>query len=156
MKRRAAAAGLALLLGACAAPPLHRPPQFWSGRFGLQVFSDPPQSYHAGFELQGSPEAGELTLLSPIGNVLAKLQWSAQLATLERGSERWQQASVDRLMQQLIPAAVPIATLFDWLQGQPSADPSWRADLSRHAEGRIRAQRQEPLPSAELRLLLDR
>ncbi len=156
MKRRAATAGLALLLGGCAAPTIVRPPQFWSGRLGLQVFSDPPQNYHAGFELQGSAEAGELTLLSPVGSVLARLQWRAELATLERGKERWQKPSVDQLMQQLIPAAVPMATLFDWLQGKPSADPYWHADLSGYAEGRIRAQRPQALPRAELRLLLDR
>lgn len=156
MKRRLAAAGLALLLGACAVPPMARPARFWSGRLGLQVFSDPPQSYHAGFELQGSAEAGELTLLSPVGGVLARLHWTPKLATLERGNERWQQASVDQLMQQLVPAAVPIATLFDWLQGQASADPHWRADLSGHADGRIQALRSHPLPRSELRLVLDR
>lgn len=157
MNRRLAAAALALLLVACAAPPTSsRPDRTWSGRLGLQVLSDPPQHYHAAFELQGSPESGELTLLSPLGHVLASLRWHAGQATLERGKERWHQPSVDQLMQQLLPAAVPIATLFDWLQGKPAADPHWSVNLLGYAEGRIQAQRLAPLPRSELRLVLDR
>lgn len=156
MRRRAAPLAMALLLSACASPPTSRPAQFWSGRLGLQVFDSPPQSYHAAFELQGSPRAGELTLLSPVGGVLARLYWNEQQATLERGNQRWQQASVDLLAQELTAAPVPMSALFDWLSGQPTHDGSWQVDLSAHAEGRIRAQRLQPLPRAELRLVLDR
>lgn len=158
MMRRAFALALALLLSACATPPRPTTPsaQFWSGRIGLQVLSDPPQSFHAGFELQGSPEQGELTLLSPVGGVLARLQWDAHQATLERGSDRWRQASVDLLTRQLTPAPVPIAALFAWLKGQAAADDNWTANLSGYADGRIQAQRLQPLPRAELRLVLDR
>ena len=156
MRRRLACAALALLLGACASAPAPRSAPFWSGRLGLQVWSDPPQSFHAGFELLGSPESGELTLLSPVGGVLARLQWNAQQATLERGQQRWQQAHVDLLLQELTTAAVPISTLFEWLRGQSSSDPQWRVDLSAHAQGRIQAQRVSPAPVAELRIVLDR
>lgn len=157
MKRRLASAALAVLLGACAAPQTtRRPAQSWSGRLGLQVLSDPPQQYHAGFELQGDPAEGELTLLSPLGHVLASLRWNPLQATLERGNERWQQPSVDQLMQQLIPAAMRVSTLFDWLQGKPAADPHWSVNLSGYAEGRIQAQRLDPLPRSELRLVLNR
>jgi outer membrane lipoprotein LolB len=157
MMRRTALLALTLSLIACTTPaPAQRPDNFWSGRLALQVFSDPPQSYHAGFELQGSLQEGELLLLSPVGSVLARLQWNPQQAILERGNERWQHASVDQLTRQLIPAPVPMATLLAWLQGQRTPDPNWQADLSEHAQGRIRAQRLQPLPAAELRLALDR
>lgn len=157
MMRRTALLTLALLLSACAAPPpIRRPLHSWSGRLGLQVFDETPQSYHAAFELQGRPQAGELTLLSPVGSVLARLQWDENQATLERGHERWRQSSVDALMRQLVPAPVPIAALFDWIEGRPSTDPHWTVDLSGHADGRIQAQRLQPLPRAELRLVLDR
>ena len=156
MRRRSAVVWGALLLGGCATSTVKRSPQFWSGRLGLQVFSEPPQSYQASFELQGSAQEGELTLLSPLGGVLARLQWNAQQATLERGNERWQQANVDQLTRQLTAAAIPIAALFDWLQGQPSSDADWTVDLSAHADGKILAQRLNPLPRAQLRLLLDR
>ena len=157
MKRRAALLALSLSLAACTTPSIQqRSERFWSGRLGLQVLSDPPQSYHAGFELQGSAQEGELTLFSPVGSVLARLLWNPRQAVLERGTERWQHASVDQLTRQLTPAPVPIAALFDWLEGRPSSDPHWQADLSGHAQGRIRAKRLQPLPAAELRLVLDR
>jgi outer membrane lipoprotein LolB len=155
MKRRLAAAALAVLVAACSTPPLHRPKHLWSGRLSLQVDSDPPQSFHAGFELQGSPQEGELTLFSPIGTEIARLSWNPRQATLERGSERWQQPSVDLLTRQLVQAPVPVAALFDWVQGRPSGAAGWHADLSGHAQGRIRANRQTPLPRAELRLVLE-
>lgn len=157
MMRRGLVLAFALVMSACASTaPTVRTPHFWSGRLGLQVFSDPPQSYHVSFELQGSPQAGEMTLLSPVGHVLARLQWDEHQATLERGQDRWQQADVDTLVRQLIPAPVPMTTLFGWLQGQASQDAHWTANLSAQAEGRIQAQRLHPLPRAELRLVIDR
>lgn len=156
MMRRSAIAALAVMLGACATPVVERPARFWSGRLGLQVLGDAPQSYHAAFELQGSPDQGELTLLSPLGNVLARLHWSPGQATLERGQERWQRPSVDQLMRQLIPAPMPIAALFDWLEGKAHEDAHWTVNLSEYSQGRIRAQRLQPQPGAELRLVLDR
>ena len=156
MIRRTTILTLACLLAGCAAPPRGQHAHFWSGRLGLQVFSEPPQSYHAAFELQGSAQAGELTLLSPLGAVMARLQWDTRQATLERNNERWQQPSVDMLTQQLIPASVPMAALFDWLEGKPTITPHWTVNLSGHADGRIQAQRLEPLPRAELRLVFDR
>ena len=134
----------------------HPKADFWSGRLGLLVLTDPAQSFQAGFELQGTSEAGVLTLLSPLGNTLARLQWDEQQATLERGTERLQQANVDQLTRLLTPAPVPITALFAWLQGRPFDTPDWQADLSAHAQGRIVAQRLQPLPRAELRIVLDR
>ena len=163
MRRRAlaclVAAGLLALLAACASPPpraQNNALPSWSGRLGLQVESEPPQNYQAAFELQGSVAAGELTLFSPLGGVLAQLQWDAQQATLVRGEQRWQQRSVDQLMQQLVPDAVPLASLFDWLQGRQTADPSWQVDLSALPQGRVFAQRLQPLPRAQLRVVLER
>ena len=149
---------LALLAG-CASPPPRTQADGadrWSGRLGLQVESEPPQNYQAAFELQGSATAGELTLFTPLGGVLAQLQWDAQQATLVRGEQRWQQRSVDQLMRQLVPDAVPLASLFDWLQGRQTPDPSWLVDLSALPQGRVQAQRLQPLPRAQLRVVLDR
>ena len=46
--------------------------------------------------------------------------------------------------------------LFAWLRGQPEEVAGWHADLSQLDAGRLRAQRQMPLPTAELRIVLDR
>ena len=159
MMRRAFVVLSAALLAACASPPTRTVADAgtsWSGRLGLQIESEPPQNYQAAFELHGSAAAGELTLFTPLGGVLAQLQWDAQQATLVRGEQRWQHRHVDLLMQQLVPDAVPLASLFDWLQGHQTADPSWHVDLSALPQGRVFAQRLQPLPRAQLRVVLDR
>lgn len=153
--RTRALLALGLVLTGCASPPRERVAAFWSGRLGLQVHSDPPQSLHAAFELQGDPTLGELTLLSPVGSTLARLSWTPGQATLERGAERWTQASVDQLAQQLVQTPFSIQTLFDWIQGRAASHAGWEADLSARAQGRITARRTGPEPGAVLRIMLD-
>lgn len=155
LSRRTAVLALSLLLGACATPVRERPAQFWSGRLGLQVNSEPPQSLQASFELQGNPQSGELTLLNPIGGVLARLSWTPQQATLERGNERWTQPSVEALAQQLAQTPLPVQALFDWIEGRAVVHAGWQPDLSALGEGRILAQRSQPAPAAQLRIVLD-
>jgi outer membrane lipoprotein LolB len=46
--------------------------------------------------------------------------------------------------------------LFAWLRGEAATAPGWQADVSRHAEGRINAQRNDPAPPAQLRIVLER
>jgi outer membrane lipoprotein LolB len=76
----AAALIASLLLGACAAPqsPGAANEESWSGRLALRLDSTPPQSFSAGFDLRGSPQAGELQLNSPLGTTLASVRWSPQ------------------------------------------------------------------------------
>ncbi len=150
-----------LLLTGCARPPgsaalSDAKNDFWTGRLSLQVQSEPAQSFSAGFELKGRPERGELTLISPLGNVLGVLRWSPSEALLDSGNQKIQRfASVDALMTQATGAAVPLSALFAWLQGDNASVSGWSADLSRHSEGRIRAQRNQPLPQTDLRVVLD-
>lgn len=149
-------AGVAILLAACAAPAA-RPPgaegRLWSGRLALTVYSEPLQSYSAGFELSGSPASGELQLTSPLGNVLALARWSPSGAEWRQGDQITRRASLDQLAAELGSAPLPFAALFGWLQGQPQAADGWTVDLSRQPEGRIVAQRLQPPPKAELRLV---
>ena len=129
---------------------------FWSGRISLQVQSEPTQSFSAGFELRGQAERGELTLISPLGNVLGVLRWSPSEAVLDSGNQKIQRFdSVDALMAQATGAAVPLSALFAWLQGDNASVSGWSADLSRHSEGRISAKRVQPMPQAALRVVLD-
>ncbi len=118
--------------------------------------SEPEQSFSAGFELKGKPERGELTLISPLGNVLGVLRWSPNAAELDSGNQNIQHFdSVDALMAQATGAAVPLNALFAWLQGDNAQVSGWSADLSRHSEGRIFAKRTQPAPQADLRVVLD-
>ena len=128
----------------------------WAGRISLQVASEPAQSFSASFELKGRAEIGELTLISPLGNVLAVLRWSPGQALLDRGSQDVQRfASVDELMERATGAAIPLTALFAWLQGDNATASGWVADLTRHGEGRISARRTVPAPEANLRVVLD-
>lgn len=150
-----------LLMTGCARPPAaprtgDAQSDFWTGRISLQVQSEPIQSFSASFELKGKPEHGELTLISPLGNVLSVLRWSPSEAVLDSGSKKIQHfESVDTLMAQATGAAVPLSALFAWLQGDQTNISGWSADLSRRSEGRISAKRTEPQPQADLRVVLD-
>jgi len=143
-------------LSACSTLPSPRPStaDVWSGRLGLQDASG--QQWHAAFELQGSAQQGELILLSPLGSTLARLRWDSQQAVLERGQQRWQQANVEQLSQQLTGTALPMGLLFDWLQAKATSAEGWLPDLSGLGEGRILARRESPAPAVNLRIVLDR
>ena len=146
------------LLGACALPARRASGTdeagegYWSGRLALQVESEPPQSWSAGFELMGRPEAGELRIASPLGQVLAQLHWQPGAAVLVRGSDRLQRPSLPALVRELTGTDIPMEGLFAWLRGQAAEVAGWEADLSRQPEGRISARRLQPLPVTTLRL----
>lgn len=151
-------ATLLLALTGCASPKTVRTEDNagpWSGRLALQVDGEPPQSFHAGFELTGQPSRGELRLTSPLGTLLALVQWSDDGATLTQGSQVTRHASVDDLTTTLGGAPIPVRALFDWLQARPAEVPGWMADLSRQPEGRLVARREQPLPPVILRIILD-
>lgn len=157
-----AALPAALWLTGCAQPP-RRPadpaqPAHWSGRMAVQLQDDnaQDQSFSASFELQGSQRQGQLTLLSPFGAVLAELQWSPQGAQLRQGGQLRESASLDALVQDTVGTPLPLGALFSWLAGEQASAPGWQADLSQMDQGRLRAQRSQPLPRASLRVVLDR
>lgn len=164
--RRLALAGLLTaalgLLQACAvAPPspeaqAQAQAERWSGRLGLLVASEPPQSFHAGFQLSGNAQAGELSLTSPLGSTLAVMEWQPGQTLLRQGEQTRRYDSLEALSQEVTGAAIPVRALFGWLNGTPQAVEGWDADLSRLADGRLVARRLAPLPTAELRVVLDR
>jgi outer membrane lipoprotein LolB len=128
----------------------------WAGRISLAVAGEPPQAFFAGFELKGQAESGELTLISPLGSILGIMRWSPTEAFLEQGGNTKRFTSTGELLLQATGAAVPLPALFDWLAGKPNAVPGWAADLSQQPNGRITAKRSDPLPQADLRIVLDR
>jgi outer membrane lipoprotein LolB len=121
----------------------------------LKVDADPPQSFSAAFELTGTPGAGDLVLYTPIGTTLAVLSWGPQSAVLKANGEVRSFESLDALALHATGAALPISSLFGWLAGQATETPGWQADLSQLGTGRVTARRTAPLPTAELKLLLD-
>lgn len=135
--------------------PNDAPNSTWSGRLALQVEGDARQSFSAGFELRGRPEAGELLLSTPLGGTAAAISWTPTGATLRANGQVQQFGSLDALVAQATGSPIPIAALFDWLAGIETPVPGWKADLSQLPQGRIQARRLEPPPPAELRVVLD-
>ncbi|MDO5623574.1 MAG: lipoprotein insertase outer membrane protein LolB [Pseudomonadota bacterium] len=162
LPRRSACALLAaLLIAGCASPGKDRPvsdpeAHFWTGRLALTVAAEPPEAFSAGFTLSGSADAGELSLTSPLGNTLALLQWQPGQTLLRQGERTQAFDSLEQLAAQLTGTPLPVRALFGWLHGQSQAVEGWQADLDRLPDGRLIARRLMPLPTAELRVVLDR
>ncbi len=154
-------AGSMLFIAGCAQPP--RAPEqsdsatgVWRGRLALQVEDNASQSFSAGFELRGRPEAGELMLYNPLGGTLAALNWAPGMATLQLGREVRQFDSIDALVAGATGTAIPVASLFQWLAGNNTPVAGWEADLSQLGQGRLHARRLAPPPLADLRVALDK
>lgn len=155
--RWASALACALVLAGCATPPRTATSgeQSWSGRMALTVQGRVNDSFSAGFELHGAPQAGELSLFNPLGGTIAVLSWSPGKATLRANGSTREFPSVEALAQEATGAPLPLASLFDWLAGKATDVPGWAADLSQLAQGRLHAQRTEPPPPVDLRLVFE-
>lgn len=156
----AALAGLATLWLAGCAQPVLRPSDtsrgYWRGRLALRIDDRlEPRSFFANFELSGAADAGELLLSSPLGTTLAQLRWSPQSALLRNNGQTRAFDSLDALAIEATGTAIPIAALFEWLQGRAAPADGWQADLTQLEAGRLLARREQPAPAAELRLILE-
>ena len=127
----------------------------WSGRLALRIDSEPVQTFAALFDLSGTPETGQLRLTSPLGSTLAMLEWTPGQAILKNGSQTRHFGSVDALIEAATGAAIPVVALFGWLAGRDERVAGWRADLSQISTGRLQATREAPLPTADLRIVLE-
>lgn len=148
------------LLAGCT-QPLRAPasptaPAHWDGRMALSVDGDAKQSFAAVFALQGSSKQGSLTLSTPLGTVLAELQWMPGHAVLRSPRGERTASSLDALLEEALGSAIPVKALFAWLQGELAAAAGWQADLSRLSDGQLTAVRSNPLPRATLRIALER
>jgi outer membrane lipoprotein LolB len=63
--------------------------------------------------------------------------------------------SMDALTLQAIGTELPVASLFRWLAGDNVSTLGWQADLRELPKGRLAARRNDPLPSVEMRLVLE-
>lgn len=159
--QRIGAVLILLLLAGCALPPTTTTETlsertYWSGRLVLQVEEQATQSFAAGFELQGNATHGELTLLSPLGNVLAQLQWAPGRASLQSGGQTRASESLDVLLEQMTGTPLPVLALFSWLRGLPTTVSGWQADLHNIDHGKLVATRYEPAPRTTLRVAFER
>ncbi|MFT4268664.1 MAG: lipoprotein insertase outer membrane protein LolB [Xenophilus sp.] len=145
------------VMAGCATPKVPGPGQadVWTGRLSLRVDSEPVQTFAALFELRGAPGAGELTLTSPIGSTLGVLSWKPGEALLRDGSRVQRFDSIGLLAERMTGAPLPVDALFRWLAGEPAEVPGWRADLHEVASGRLRALRESPRPTADLRMAFE-
>lgn len=156
---------LVLLVGlaGCASPPTtpiesRAEQSAWSGRLSLQVeeqVGQAAQSLSAAFELQGNAAQGELTLLNPLGNVLARIDWTPEHARLQSGEKIQESASLDTLLAQITGTALPVRALFDWLRGVQTSVSGWQANLAEIHQGRLEATRHTPAPRATLRVIFE-
>jgi len=179
--RGAGVLALALLVQACATHPPPLPGHVWSGRLGVRSDAAPGQparSMSGQFELSGSASSGQLILTSPIGTTIARARWSDPAGPqgapsrieLEADGASTRYATLEDMMQRAIGDQLPLAAMFDWLDGRPwpaaaaarGADGrsfdqlGWHVDLSQLAGNRlIDAQRPLPPPALHVRVKLD-
>jgi len=179
--RSVGAVALALLLQACATHPPPLPGHVWSGRLGVRSDAAPglpARSMSGQFELSGNASSGQLILTSPIGTTVARARWSDPVGAqavpsrieLEADGGTTHYATLEDMMQRAIGDQLPLAAMFDWLDGRPwpaapvqrGADGQsfdqlgWHVDLSQLAGNQlIDAQRPQPAPALHVRVKLD-
>jgi len=169
---------LSLLIAGCAsvargpAPPeASAQARHFSGKLSVQVAATSEQARQGGsanFDLQGEAARGQLELSSPLGSLQARARWTEHEAvlTLPKNEQRFD--DLDHLSEAMLGEAIPVAALFDWLQGRPWPQApaqmldagatgfeqiGWRVDLSRFPEGLILAKRlAEPVVTLRIRL----
>ncbi|TAM91014.1 MAG: outer membrane lipoprotein LolB [Candidimonas sp.] len=138
---RAGAAGLLLLLGACAVPPRlvgHGAAAFSrSGRFAVNVSdnSGEPRAVQGGFSWLDEGGNQRLDLANPLGSTLARVDITPAGAVLLRadGTREFAQ-NADALVAQVVGGPIPVEGLRTWLRGRTDG----RArDLKTGAGGKI-------------------
>ena len=124
------------------------------GRLFLRVDSEPPTITQADISLQGTPEAGQLTLYGPLGITQGLLRWSPGEAVWSRGQEQQRFSSLDALLTQTLGTTLPVPTVFAWLEGRAIALEGWDLITLPSSDQPLVARRRHPAPTLELRLRL--
>ena len=106
--------------------------------------------------LRAQDGAAEIAGQSRAEDRAGVIAWQAGQAVLRQGDQTRRYDSLDALVQDAVGTPLPVRALFGWLHGDAQAVPGWQPDLSRLGDGRLSARRSMPLPTAELRLVLDR
>jgi outer membrane lipoprotein LolB len=144
------------------------PRSFFAGRISLVIDAAPnaesnaanaaAQSFSGSFEWRGNAQTGQLDLLSPLGGIVAQMQWSPSSAQLSSGGVQRSFPTAASMIEQTTGVQITPEQLLHWLQGRDTPRTNtatdWQLDLSRYSQGRISAQRQQPTP-AQLRIILE-
>ena len=142
---------LATALYACANTPTPPRDGFWQGRISLTVHQEPVQNVSAEFELEGDAIQGELSLLSPLGQVGLVLRWSPGLAQWQQNGQTRSFASLNEMTQTAIGTDIPVPALFDWLSGRDLPVAGWTLERS-GTPGAWTARRVHPQPAVTLKI----
>lgn len=170
--------GAGLLAGALAGcqslSPATTLPLRHSGRLALVVTGQSERSFSAGFELRGTAAVGSLALMNPLGTRQGEATWRPGSVRLSTGDGERRYASLDELSLDLFGESMPVAALFDWLDGHPwSGAPAettpaagdgsvsftqrgWQVGTARLGDGLLVATRPQPEPRVTVRVKLDR
>ena len=150
-----------LLISGCSTPPkapsaaLPVQAPLREGRLFLRVDNTPPTITQADISLQGTPEAGQLTLYGPLGITHGLLRWSPGEAIWSRGQEQLRFSSLDALLMQTLGTALPVPTVFAWLEGRAVTLEGWDLVSLPAPDQPLVARRRHPAPTLELRLRLN-
>lgn len=132
MRRRVIAWAISSLafaaLGGCATPQIPSSSSAFNtlelaGRLSLVSGQpDAQKALYGGFrlELRGA-QSGEFDVFSPLGQMLARAQWSPGQASLNDGRQTQIYASFDAMTRAALGVALPQAALQDWVRGLPAA-----------------------------------
>jgi len=124
--------GLALsgmALGGCSLlrrAPDASPFQRLSGRASVSVGAFGSRAAHREtfeFEWLGTAASGQLSLLGPLGQIVAQLSWTPQRAQLRQSGQPQDRmaATPEDLSEAVLGERLPVQVLGDWLQGEPWA-----------------------------------
>lgn len=148
-----------VLLAGCASQPVAPSdvpePAYWQGRVAVKVYSQPVQAWSAAFTLTGTPEQGSLRLTSPLGSVMAYLQWTPNSASLVTAEGVEQFDTLQNMVLRATGLDLPVSALFAWLQGQPVEVAGWEVTLPQSAQRRLVARQFGQAPEAELKMVLE-
>lgn len=173
----ASAAMVSALLAACATPGTDAPVPAaqaatardgelsLTGRLSVRVDPEPgddaqtPKAFSGSFEFSGRAQAGQLSLSSPLGSIVAMAIWSPGQAELRTGNDRRLYADTAEMARESLGYALSLPALISWIDGQPDpASPftplpapqtgfeqlGWTVDLAGRGEGVIRIRREWP------------
>lgn len=163
-----------MVAGCVSTPATSTLPLAYSGRLAVRAAASAHHTataFSARFELSGDAIHGRLQLLSPLGTTLADAVWNPSGVVLRSGEHLQVFDTLDDMALHVLGQPVPLAALWDWLEGRPHANApalplrdstgfeqwGWRIDTSSLLDaGLLQASQDTPAGPTSLRIRLDR